>query len=150
MTPRGAQPRVFADSAATQDRQRRRPGPPRWIWYAVGGSLGPRYREWVLYDLTCRSRWTRQIVRAVVQVVPLAVLLLLTLGTGWVTWVGVICGLVMALIYSVAYFDQSVDYRLVKHGFPSGTARAVLSERDKAAHPDRMRRYIDTYRSNTS
>ena len=150
MRPPGAQPRVVADSAATQDGQRRRPGPPRWIWYAVGGSLGPRYREWVLYDLTCRSRWTRQIVRAVVQVVPLAVLLLLTLGTGWVTWVGVICGLVMALIYSVAYFDQSVDYRLVKHGFPSGTARAVLSEREKAAHPDRMRRYIDTYRSNTS
>jgi len=150
MTPRAAHPRTVAESAAAQDRQRRRPGPLRWIWYAVGGSLGPRYRQWVLHDLTCRSRWTRQIVRAVVQVVPLAVLLFLTLGTGWVTWVGVICGLVMALIYSVAYFDQSVDYRLVKHGFPSGTARAVLSERDKAEHPDRMRRYIETYRSNSS
>jgi hypothetical protein len=150
MTPRGARPRAVPESATTQDRQRRRPGPLRWIWYAVGGSLGPRYRQWVLHDLTCPSRWTRQIVRAVVQVVPLAVLLFLTLGTGWVTWVGVICGLVLALIYSVAYFDQSVDYRLVKHGFPSGTARAVLSERDETEHPDRMRRYIETYRSNTS
>jgi hypothetical protein len=150
MTPRAAHPRIVAESAAAQDRQRRRPGPLRWTWYAVGGSLGPRYRQWVLHDLTCRSRWTRQIVRAVVQVVPLAVLLFLTLGTGWVTWVGVICGLVMALIYSVAYFDQSVDYRLVKHGFPSGTARAVLGKRDEAEHPDRMRRYIETYRSNSS
>jgi uncharacterized protein DUF5313 len=138
----------MTESVAAQDGQRRRPGPLRWIWYAMGGSLGTRYRQWVLHDLTCGSRWTRQIVRAVVQVVPLAVLLLLALGTGWVTWVGVICGLVLALIYSAVYFDQSIDYRLVKHGFPSGTARAVLSERHKAEHPDRMRRYLETYRSN--
>jgi hypothetical protein len=147
MTPGGTQPRIIAESVATRDSQRRRPGPLRWIWYAMGGSLGPRYRQWVLHDLTCRSRWTRQVVRSVVQVIPLAVVLLVTLGTGWVAWVGVICGLVLALIYSLVYFDQSVDYRLVKHGFPSGTARAVLTERDKAEHPDRMRRYIETYRS---
>ena len=138
------------ESLATLDGRRRRPGPLRWIWYAMGGSLGPRYRQWVLHDLTCRSRWARQIVRAVVQVVPLAVLLLLTLGTGWVTWVGVICGLVLALIYSVVYFDQSADYRLVKHGFPADTARDIRSERDKAEHPDRMRRYLATYRGNAS
>ena len=134
------------ESLATLDGRRRRPGPLRWIWYAMGGSLGPRYRKWVLHDLTCRSRWTRQIGRASVQVVPLAVVLLLTLGTGWVTWVGVICGLVLALIYSAVYFDQSIDYRLVKHGFPSGTARAVLSERDKTEHADRIARYLETYR----
>jgi hypothetical protein len=119
MTPRSY---VVSETVATQDRPRHRPGPLRWIWYAVGGSLGPRYRHWVLHDLTCRSRWTRQIVRAVVQVVPLAVLLLLTMGTGWVSWIGVICGLALALIYSVVYFDQSADYRLVKLGFPPGTA----------------------------
>jgi hypothetical protein len=148
MTPLRAQAGVVAQSDATQDSRRRRPGPLRWTWYAVGGSLGPRYRQWVLHDLTCSSRWTRQVVRAVVQVIPLAAVLLVALGTGWVAWVGVVCGLVLALIYSAVYFDQSVDYRLVKHGFPSGTARAVLTERDKAEHPDRMRRYIETYRSN--
>jgi hypothetical protein len=126
---------------------RRRPDPLRWIWYTMGGSLGPRYREWVLRDLTGRSRWTRQVVRAAVQVVPLAVVLLLTLGTVWITWVGVICGLVLALIYSVVYLDQSADYRLVKHGFPPGTLHRILSERDQAEHPDRMRRYIETYRN---
>lgn len=124
----------------------RRPGPVRWVWYALGGTLGAPYRGWVLHDLTCPSRWMRQIVRAVAQVVPLAAVLVLALGTGWVTWVGVICGLVLALIFSVAYFDQSADYRLVKHGFPPGTAREVLAERDKAQHPDRMRLYMQTYR----
>ncbi|MDT5010081.1 MAG: hypothetical protein QOH57_1698 [Mycobacterium sp.] len=124
----------------------RRPGPLRWIWYAGGGSLGPRYRDWVLRDLTGPGRWRRQSIRALVQVVPLAAVLLLALGTGWVAWVGVLCGLVLALIFSAAYFDQSADYRLVKHGFPAGTAREVLARRDEAKHPDRMSRYMNTYR----
>jgi len=55
---------------------------------------------------------------------------------------------VLALIYSTAYFGPSADHRLVKHGYPSGTAQRILSERDKAKHPDRMRRYIETYRTN--
>jgi fatty acid desaturase len=129
------------------DAQRRRPDPLRWIWYAFGGTLGPRYRQWVLRDLTGRTRWERQIARAVVQVAPLAVVLLLALGFGWIVWVGVGCGLVLALIYSTAYFDPSVDHRLAKHGYPSGTAQQILSERDKAKHPDRMRRYMQTYRN---
>ncbi len=129
------------------DAQRRRPDPLRWIWYAFGGTLGPRYRQWVLCDLTGRTRWERQIARGVVQVAPLAVVLLLVLGFGWIVWVGVGCGLVLALIYSTAYFDPSVDHRLAKHGYPSGTAQRILSERDKAKHPDRMRRYMHTYRN---
>jgi hypothetical protein len=32
------------------DGQRRRPDPLRWIWYAFGGALGPRYRQWVLHS----------------------------------------------------------------------------------------------------
>ena len=102
----------------------------------------------MLHDLTCRTRWERQLVRAVVQVVPLAVVLLLALGFGWIAWVGVGCGLVLALIYSTAYFDPSADHRLAKHGYPPGTAERILSERDNAKHPDRMRRYMQTYRDN--
>jgi hypothetical protein len=132
------------------DAQRRRPDPLRWIRYAFGGTLGRRYREWVLRDLTGRTRWERQIVRAVVQVVPLAAVLLLVLGSGWVAWVGLGCGMVLALIYSTAYFDPSVEHRLVKHGYPPGTAHRILSERDEAKHPDRMRRYMQTYRDNAN
>jgi Family of unknown function (DUF5313) len=55
----------------TDEGHRRRPDPLRWIWYAFGGALGPRYRQWVLHDLTCRTRWQRNSVRAVVQVMPL-------------------------------------------------------------------------------
>jgi hypothetical protein len=85
--------------------------------------------------------------RAVVQVAPLAAVVLLALGFGWVAWVGVGCGLVLALIYSAAYFDPATDHRLVKHGYSPGTAQQILSERDKAEHPDRRRRYVQTYRA---
>ena len=85
-----------------------------------------------------------------VQVAPLAAVLLLALGIGWIAWVGVGCGLVLALIYSTAYFDPSVDHRLAKHGYPAGTAQRILNERDKAKHPDRMRRYMQTYRDNAN
>jgi Family of unknown function (DUF5313) len=139
---------VAAKKPGSADAQRRRPDPPRWIWYAFGGTLGPRYRQWVLQDLTGRTRWERQIARAVLQVAPLAIVLLLAMGFGWIAWVGVSCGLVLALIYSTAYFDPSRDYRLVKHGYAPGTAQRILGERDNAKHPDQMRRYMETYRAN--
>ena len=110
-------------------RLRRRPDPLRWIWYAFGGTLGPRYRQWVLRDLTGRTRWERQIARAVLQVAPLAVVLLLALGFGWIAWVGVGCGLVLALIYSTAYFDPSVEHRLA----------ARISLRHRSTDPQRAR-----------
>jgi len=147
MTSNEEQPRP---QSGAHDFQRRRPDPLRWIWYAFGGGLGPRYRDWVLHDLTCRTRWERQLVRAVAQVVPLAVVLLLALGIGWIAWVGVACGLVLALIYSAAYFDQAADHRLVKHGFPPGTAHRIITERENAQHPDRMRRYMQTYRADAN
>jgi Family of unknown function (DUF5313) len=131
MTLPAGQPPVAPQDNGTADGQHCRPDSLRWIWYTFGGALGPRYRQWVLHDLTCRTRWERQLARAVVQVMPLAVVVLLALGFGWIAWVGVGCGLVLALIYSIAYFDQAADHRLVKHGYPPGTARRILSERDK-------------------
>jgi Family of unknown function (DUF5313) len=29
-----------------------RPDPLHWLWYALGGGLPPRYRDWVLHDAT--------------------------------------------------------------------------------------------------
>jgi Family of unknown function (DUF5313) len=150
MTPLQRRPHVAADNSGSDDGRRRRPDPLRWVWYAFGGALGSRYRQWVLHDLTCRTRWERQLTRAVVQVVPLAVVVLLALGFNWIAWVGAGCGLVLALIYSAAYFDPAADHRLVKHGYPPGTAQRILSERDKVKNADRLRRYMETYRSNMS
>ena len=72
MTPLAGQSQITPEDNPTADCRHKRPGPLRWIWYAFGGALGPRYREWVLHDLTCQTRWARQLARAVVQVVPVA------------------------------------------------------------------------------
>jgi fatty acid desaturase len=149
MKRRENRPRLVSGRAATDD-QRRRPDPARWIWYTFGGSLRARYRGWVLHDLTSRSRWLRQAARAMVQVAPLEVVLLLVLGFGWITYVALVGGLVMALIYSLAYFDQSTDNRLVKHGYLPGTAGQIRRERERAKDPDAMRRYLQTYRGNAN
>jgi hypothetical protein len=93
-----------------------RPKPLLWIWYTFGGGLGSPYREWVLPDVTGRTRWLRQTVRAVVQVTLPAAVVLSDLGFGLVVFGGVACGVLLALWYSLAYIDQTGDRRLVKHG----------------------------------
>ena len=75
--------------------------PLLWIWYTLGGRLGPAYREWVLYDTTCRTRWLRQIARVVVQVVLPAAVVLAVLGVTWIVWAAVGLGL-WILLYFVA------------------------------------------------
>src|SRR6185312_16595006 len=53
-----------------------RPDPLRWLWYSFGGGLPPRYREWVLHDVTTRSWALRQALRSLLMVAPLVVLVL--------------------------------------------------------------------------
>lgn len=127
----------------------RRPDPARWVWYAFGGGLGPRYRKWVLHDVTTRTWWVRHVARTFVQLTPVAVLLLIVLGPGWITWGALLAGLLLALIYSAAYIDETAEHRLVKHGYPSGTGRQLRADRDPAKNAERIRRYEQTYRNET-
>jgi hypothetical protein len=84
------------------------PGPVRWLWYTFGGRLGPLYCGWVLRDTTARTRWLRQAVRGTVQVVPAALLMLVVLPSGWLTWASIVLGLLLALVYSLAYINQVI------------------------------------------
>ena len=126
-----------------------RPNPLLWIWYTLGGRLGPHYRDWVLHDTTCRTRWLRQTVRAVVQVAVPAVVVwavLSGLGFGLVALGGIACGVLLAVLYSLAYIDQSAERRLVKHGYEPETVKLMLRERYEREHADEITRYIQTYR----
>jgi hypothetical protein len=127
-----------------------RPDPVRWVWYTFGGGLGPRYRDWVLHDITSRTRWVRQVARTFVQVAPVGAMVILVLGFSWITWVSLIGGLLLALMYSGAFFDQFAEHRLLQHGYPRGTAQRIASERGRAKDPDRLVRYMQTYRNNAS
>lgn len=121
-----------------------RPGPLRWTWYAFGGKLPDRYREWVLHDVTCPTWWLRHVVRSLVQVTPVAILLLVILGPQWITYLAVAAGAILALIYSLAYIEETGEHRLGKHGYPVGTGRKIRAHRThRAADQDH---YNATYR----
>jgi hypothetical protein len=125
------------------------PNPLQWIWYTFGGKLHPRCSGWVLRDVTGRTRWFRQIVRALVQIAPPAVLVSVVLsgmGMSMVALGGVACGAILGLWYSLAYIDQTGDRRLVKHGYEPGTLKEVLRERYNREHADQIARYMQTYR----
>ncbi len=125
-----------------------RPGPLRWVWYALGGGLPPRYREWVLHDVTARTWWVRQIARALlVQALPVAVVVgLLIPGSLAIRLMAVLGGVFVAMIYVVAFLDEAVEHRAMKAGYPRGFARGL---RDAATQPERdaaARRYDGRYR----
>jgi hypothetical protein len=123
------------------------PNPLQWIWYTFGGTVGPMHRGWVLRDVTGPGRWVRQLVRALVQISPLAVLVLVVLGNNWIAWTGVACGALLAIWYSVAFINQTAERRLVQHGYEPGTLALELRERDRREHPDRIVRYMQRYRN---
>lgn len=127
-----------------------RPDPVRWFWYVYGGILAPRYRDWVLHDLTGPTRWVRQIARTVAVLVPLAVVGLVIAGPTWITWLAILGGVGLALMYALSYIDQSAEHRLLKHGFPDGTLQQVLAERNAEAIASKTMRYDSLYRGTSA
>jgi hypothetical protein len=124
-----------------------RPDPARWVWYAFGGRLPDRYREWVLHDVTTPSWWLRHVFRSLVQLSPVAVLLVLILGRSWITYLALLAGLILALIYSVAYIEETAEHRLIKHGYPVGTGKQIRRQRGRSAADEEH--YRATYRPDT-
>ncbi|HEU5270491.1 MAG TPA: DUF5313 family protein [Jatrophihabitans sp.] len=112
-----------------------RPGPLRWLWYSLGGSLPPRYAEWVLHDVTTRSWALRQALRSLMVVAPLvAAVLIFVPGPFWVRAVSAVGGIIMGLIFALGYLVETTEHRLVKAGYPVGTGERVRAERQTQAH----------------
>ena len=140
--------------APTDDGSRlHRPGPLRWLGYALGAGLPERHRAWVLHDTTTSTWGQRHVLRAVVQMaVPIALVLLLVPGPFWIRGMTALGGLLLGLIFSVAYMTETTENRVKKAGFPPGTAQAVRDqasvgrtaaeqERRRAAAEKRAARY---------
>jgi hypothetical protein len=108
-----------------------RPAPHRWLWYALGGRLPERNRGWVLRDTTVGTWWLRHLARMLVQLaIPIA-LVLVVLPAPW--GLRAACaggGVVLALIFSLAYMPEVTENRVIKAGYPGGTASA---QREQAA-----------------
>jgi hypothetical protein len=102
-----------------------RPAPHRWLWYALGGGLPARHRRWVLHDTTTHTWWLRHIVRSLVQMsIPIALVMILLPAPLGLRLAAAGGGIFLAMIYSLAYMDETTENRVVKAGYPAGTAQA--------------------------
>ncbi|SDC58737.1 DUF5313 family protein [Actinokineospora iranica] len=115
----------------------RRPDPVHWVYFQYGGRLPDRYREWVLHNSTCRTWLARAFVRGMVQVLPILALLFVGLGVFGGSWPlaagSVLLGFLVSLRFTLAYAVESVDARLVQHGYPPEYGSAVRKREDAAA-----------------
>ena len=115
-----------ATTDPTPDGELHRPGVLRWLWYAMGGALPARHSAWVLHDTTTATWGYRHVLRAVVQMaVPVVLVLLLVPGPFWIRGMTALGGLLLGLIFSLAYMTETTENRVKKAGFPPGTAQAV-------------------------
>jgi hypothetical protein len=122
-------------------RQRRRPSVAQWIWYAFGGGLPRSLAPWVLYDTTARTWVWRHLARAVVQVLPVIVgCLLVPVPFGYRVSAAA-GGLVIALIFSVAFMTETTEHRVAKAGYEAGTAARVREQRAERARVERRAPY---------
>ena len=117
-------------SPATSASQRR-PGPARWFWYALGGRLPVAYQEWVLHDVTCRTWPLRHLLRLLVQVVPVAVVLVVLIpGPMSVRLMAAVGGSLVGLLYSFVFLYEATENRAWKAGYDHGTAARVREARN--------------------
>ncbi len=111
-----------------------RPGPFRWLAYAYGAGLPERYDEWVLHDTTTRTWALRHFARAMTQLAPFIVLVLAFVpGAFWIRLVACLGATALALIFSFAYAVETIEHRLVKAGYASGTGEIMRRERAETA-----------------
>lgn len=121
----------------------RRPGPLRWLWYAFGGGLAPRYRDWVLFDTTGRTWILRHIARALVQLtIPVLAVLLFIPAPLWVRVLTAVAAAGPSLMFSIGYIVETNEHRLVKAGYPAGYGESLRKKRSGQAQREanRLRR----------
>jgi hypothetical protein len=123
-------PRIQNPVSPATSASQRRPGPVRWFWYALGGRLPASYREWVLHDVTCRTWPLRHLLRLLVQVVPVAVVLVVLIpGPMSVRLMAAVGGSLVGLLYSFVFLYEATENRACKAGYDHGTAARVREER---------------------
>lgn len=101
----------------------RRPNPLQWVWYAFGGKLPDHLAEWVLHDVTCRTWVLRQLGRALTQLAPLCLVVLLLPGPLWIRLNTALLGLLVGVFYSLSAMVETAEHRVIKHGYPPGIGK---------------------------
>jgi len=101
----------------------------------------------VLYDASCDSWRLRQFLRALVQMSPVAVpVLLLVPGPLWIRLATILLGFGVGLQYALYILDESVEHRVMKAGYPRGAAQAARDALHAEERAAAAARYAARYR----
>jgi hypothetical protein len=110
-----------------------RPGPLRWLVYAVGGGLPARHRTWVLHDVSAPTWVLRHLLRSLTQILPVAVVIYFVVpGSPAIRVTAVLMGAVIGTLYSLAFVEAAAEHRAIKAGYPEGAAEAARRARRTA------------------
>ena len=121
---------------------RTRPNPLQWLWYAFGGGLPPALAPWVLADTTRRTWIVRHLARAVVQMLPLVAVCLLAVPVPLAYRLSAAFGgLMIGLMFSMAFMTETIEHRARKAGYPPGTAARLRDERQQRESAERHSPY---------
>jgi hypothetical protein len=129
---------------------RARPNPFQWLWYALGGRLPARLREWVLHDVTTKTWMLRFGVRSAIRMVPVIIVVLaffLILGGPlWIAFAACGIGLIVAVYYSMSYAWERCDILLTRYGYPAEFGTATRHQRQEVLDADKTARYNAQWR----
>ncbi len=104
----------------------------------MGGGLPRDLSPWVLADTTRRTWIWRHLTRAVVQMLPVVALCLFAVPVPFAYRVSAaVGGLLIGLMFSIAFMTETIEHRAAKAGYPPGTAARLRAER---AERDRLER----------
>jgi hypothetical protein len=93
----------------------------------------------VLADTTGRTWILRHLLRAVVQMLPLVALCLLVVPVPLAYRLSAAAGgLLLGLLFSMAFMTETIEHRVSKAGYPPGTAGRMRAERQER---DRVERH---------
>lgn len=125
---------------------RQRPDPVRWLWYALGGRLPDRYREWVWHDVTTSTWLWRHGVRTTFLVGPISAVWLLLPGPLGLRLSLVLLAVLVGYFYSFAFAEENAEHRVTKYGYSYGSARKARSAARMEEQADVQARYLALYR----
>lgn len=96
----------------------------------------------MLADTTRRTWIWRHFTRAVVQMLPLIALCLIVPPVALSYRLSAAFGgLLIGLLFSMAFMTETIEHRVVKAGYPPGTAARVREERAERDRIERRARY---------
>jgi hypothetical protein len=121
---------------------RTRPNPVQWVWYALGGGLPRDLSPWVLADTTRRTWILRHLTRAVVQMLPVVVVCLVAVPVPLSYRLSAaVGGLMLGLLFSIAFMTETIEHRSRKAGYPPGAAARLRAERAERERVERRSAY---------